>query len=139
MNRTGATFDSTARTREWIRELDPLLTASADWPTPETHGAWEQFADRAARPRRRRWRRRSEVLDDVEWFFAVPEPGAWLRITDVDPTTIRLWSPGYDLLGTATVALNPDREGVLYARRHSDTPGVTLHYRGPGDLLPDDE
>jgi superfamily II DNA/RNA helicase len=139
VNWTGATFDSTAGMREWIRELDPLLTASADWPTPETHGAWEQFADRAARPRRRRWRRRSEVLDDVEWFFAVPEPGAWMRVTDVDATTIRLWSPGYDLLGAATVALNRDREGVLYARRHSDTPGVTLHYRGPGDLLPDDE
>jgi hypothetical protein len=79
------------------------------------------------------------MLDDVEWFFAVPEPGAWLRVTDVYATTIRLWSPGYDLLGMATVALNRDRKGVLYARRRSDTFGVTLHCRGPVDLLPDDE
>lgn len=139
VTRISATFDSAAGMREWVRELDPLMTAAADWPTPETHGAWQQFTYRAARPQRRRWRRRSVVVDEVDWLDAEPEPDAWLRITNVDSTTIRLWSPGYDLLGTANVALNPQREGVLYARRLSDTPGVTLRYRGPGDLLPDDD
>jgi hypothetical protein len=50
-------------------------------------------------------------------------------------TNIR-WSPGFDPLGQANVALNTRRKGVLRARRSTSTQGIELHYRGPRDLFP---
>ena len=44
---TEAAFDSSTEMREWIRDLDPELTRSPDWPTAESHAAWEEFTNRA--------------------------------------------------------------------------------------------
>ena len=124
---------------EWIRQLDPQITSSRDWPTRASHTAWLRFASGAGRPRRRQWRRRIERLDDVNWFGAVPPQGAWLRVTDGTNGEAQLWSTGYDRLGSIEIRLNPAREGVLHARRLSDGVGIELRYRGPDDLLSEEQ
>jgi hypothetical protein len=80
--------------------------------------------------------RRTEDVDDVTWYDAVPEPDTWLRVTDAGPGKIEIWSTGFDLLGKAPVRLNPERQGVLLARRLDADTGIQLRYLGPGDLLP---
>ena len=133
---TGATFDSAAGMRQWIRDLDPALASSRDWPTPESRSAWEAFAYRAQARRSRQWLRRIEDVDDVTWYDAVPEPDTWLRVTDAGPDKIEIWSTGFDLLGEAAIRLNPERQGVLRARRLRANTGIQLVYRGPSDLFP---
>lgn len=133
-----ATFDSIAAMRDWIAQLDADITSSPDWPTTESHEAWQQFTNRAGRPRRRRWRRQTARLDDVSWTGRAPQARTWLRVTSGPDGEIELWSPGYDPVGTADIRLNPTREGILHARRRSDGPGIELHYRGPGDLFSDE-
>jgi len=136
---TGAAFDSTSGMRQWISDLDPDLAFSRDWPTPESRSAWEAFASRAQTRRSRRWIRRTEDVDDVIWYDAVPEPGTWLRVTDAGLGKVEIWSTGFDLLGEAAIRLNPERQGVLRARRLRASTGIQLSYRGPSDLLPKPE
>jgi len=133
---TSATFESAAEMRQWIRDLDPALAFSQDWPTPESRSAWEAFAYRARTQRSRQWSRRTQDLQDVTWYDAVPDPGTWLRVTDAGPGKIQIWSTGFDLLGEAAIRLNLERQGVLRARRLRSDTGVQLRYRGPDDLFP---
>jgi hypothetical protein len=132
---TEATFESTTGMRQWIRDLDPDLTRLPDWPTAESHATWQEFTNRTGRSSRTPWARHVERVEDVTWYNIVPEPNAWLRVTDAVPGKAKLWSTGFDLLGEAPIDINPKRQGVLYARRLPGTPGVELRYRGPGDLL----
>jgi hypothetical protein len=139
VTRTDADFESTAGMRTWIQGLDPDLTSRSDWPSLESHVAWGQFAKRSAQARRSRWARQVQTINDVTWYDSgAPEPKAWLRVTDAGPTRAQVWSTGFELLGEMAVGLNPERQGVLYARRLRDSPGVQLHYRGPSDLLASD-
>ncbi|MGH3649021.1 MAG: hypothetical protein ACRDTM_17815, partial [Micromonosporaceae bacterium] len=133
---TDATFESAADMRQWIRDLDPALAFSRDWPTPESRSAWEAFAYRARAPLSRKWSRQTEDLQDVTWYDTAPDPGTWLRVTDAEPGKIKIWSTGFDVLGEAAIRLNPERQGVLRARRLRVDTGVQLRYRGPGDLFP---
>lgn len=134
---TGATFDSAAEMRQWINDLDPAQALSEDWPTPESRSAWETFVNPSRARRSRRWSRRTEDLKDATWYGTVPDPDAWLRVTDAGPDKIEIWSIGYDLLGEAAVSLNRERQGVLRTRRLRASAGVRLLYRGPGDLFPE--
>jgi hypothetical protein len=133
---TGATFDSAADMRQWISNLDPAFAFSGEWPTPESRAAWDAFAYRARAPRSRRWSRRIEDVNDVTWYGVVPDPGAWLRVTDAGLGKIEIWSTGFDMLGEAAIGLSPERQGVLRAQRLRTSTGVRLHYRGPDDLFP---
>ena len=85
--------------------------------------------------RSHRWSRRIEDVDEVAWYDAVPDPDAWLRVTDAGPGQIEIWSAGFDLLGEAAIRLNPERQGVLRAQRLRANTGVGLRYRGPDDLF----
>lgn len=131
---TGAAFDSTVGMRGWIANLDPEFALAPNWPTGESRSAWESFAFRSRTARSRRWSRRTEDVSDVTWYAAVPDPGTWLRVTDAGSGRIEIWSIGFDPLGDADFDLNPDREGVLRARRLRENTGIQLRYRGPDDL-----
>lgn len=108
---TGAIFDTTDGMRDWIRSLEPDLTQDHDWPTAESRAAWLEFTNRTDRSRRVSWARQKERVDDVTWYDAVPEAAAWLRVTDVGPGKIALWSPGFDALGEAQIDINVKRRG----------------------------
>ena len=131
---TGADLGSAADMREWINDLDPSYAGDKTWPTPESRPAWDLFASHARHPRLRQWRREIDDIPDVTWYEDVPKPGAWLRVTDLDPNTVQIWSTGFDLLGEATAQLNPERLGVLRAQRLGGSDGIRLQYRGPRDL-----
>lgn len=135
VTRTEANFDSTTGMREWIRHLDPDLASRPDWPTVESHAAWTAFLNRAGRSSRTRWARQLKRIENVTWYDVVPEPNMWLRVTSNDASKVTFWSTGFDLLGDAYIDINPDRQGVLHARRLPDVAGVELRYRGPDDLL----
>lgn len=131
---TGATFESAADMRRWISDIDPLVASNPAWPTAESRLAWEAFSSRTRTTRSHRWIRRTYNVDEVTWYGTVPEPGTWLRVTDVEPGKIAIWSTDFSMLGEATAYLNPMRQGVLRAQRLSDRDGLRLIYRGPGDL-----
>jgi superfamily II DNA/RNA helicase len=133
---TAAEFDSAAEMRQWINDLDPRYAFDAAWPSPESRPAWDLFVSHSRRPRLRQWRRRNEDLDDVTWYQDVPAAETWLRITDLGPDTVQIWSTGFDLLGEASVQLNLKRRGILRAQRLLGSPGIRLLYRGPRDLFP---
>jgi hypothetical protein len=102
---------------------------------PQT-AAWQEFTGRTVRFQSRRWVCQIHGVADVTWNSDSPPPASWLRVTDSEEGGIALWSPGFDRLGQANVALNTSRNGVLHARRTTSTQGIELHYHGPGDLLP---
>lgn len=135
VNDTEASFDTSSGMREWIRDLDPDLTQLPDWPTVESHAAWEEFTNRVAQSTGNRWAWHGERVEDVTWYGIVPGPNAWLRVTDAGPGKVALWSSGFDALGEAHIDINSKRCGVLHARRLPDTPAVELRYRGPRDLF----
>lgn len=132
---TEATFESSTGMREWIRDLDPDLTQRPDWPTTESHAAWEVFTNHTDRSSRVKWALQAEQVDDVKWYDTVPEANAWLRVTQNEPGKVSLWSTGFDPLGEIHMDINSKRRGILHARRLPDTSGVVLRYRGPHDLL----
>jgi superfamily II DNA/RNA helicase len=132
---TGAVYESVAGMHQWIDNLDPALAADPAWPTAVSRSAWLAFASPTRARRVRRWRRLStHDVREITWQTAPPPAGTWLRVTDAGPGTIEIWSTGLDLLGEATVGLNPRRQGVLRARMLPA--GVRLRYRGPNDLFP---
>lgn len=133
---TGATFESAAEMRRWIRDLDPDLAFSHDWPTPESRSAWEAFAHRAEALHSRRWSRQIVDLENVTWYGTLPDSGTWLRVTNAGPDRIQIWSTGFALLGEAAIRLRSGWQGVLRARRLRTGSGVQLRYRGPDDLFP---
>ncbi len=134
VEQTSATFDSISAMRAWIARLDPDMTRSAEWPTSQSHDAWWDFVSHAGRPRRRRWRRQTERIDNVTWSDA-PEPHSWLRVTNGPKNVALLWSPGFEAVGSAEARLNPSRQGMLHARVLAGGRAIELVYRGPGDLF----
>ncbi|MGV9747788.1 DEAD/DEAH box helicase [Rhodococcus zopfii] len=132
---TEATFDSASGMRTWIRELHPDLTSLMDWPTAETHSAWEAFASRVNRSSEMQWTEDEIQVEEATWYANIPSPNAWLRATDDGSGKVLLWSTGFDPLGEVCVSINPARQGILHARRLPNVQGVTLQYRGPGDLF----
>lgn len=128
---TRATFESAADMRRWISDLDPLVASSPAWPKAESRPAWEAFASRSRIEQSHRWSRRTYDVDDVTWYGAVPEAHTWLRVTDAERGKVAIWSTGFDLLGEATARLDPERQGVLRARRLSVGNGIQLVYHGP--------
>ncbi|ALV41972.1 hypothetical protein AU252_13055 [Pseudarthrobacter sulfonivorans] len=132
---TGAEFDSVADMRQWVNNLDPWFAHDEAWPSPESRQAWEMFASHARRPRLRQWGRSTKDIDDVTWYGVVPGPKTWLRITELDAKTVQIWTTGFDLLGEASIQLNPERLGILRAQRMSSSQGIRLLYRGPRDLF----
>jgi superfamily II DNA/RNA helicase len=130
-----STFESTTSMRQWIKDLPPSLVQNSDWPTAESHKAWSQFTNHANQPDSFPWVQQIEQVEDVQWDAGAPAAGAWLRVTDISLGVVELWSAGFDFLGEAHVDINPDRQGVLHARRRTDTAGIELRYRGPSDLL----
>jgi superfamily II DNA/RNA helicase len=130
-----STFDSSTTMRQWIRDLPSALVSSPDWPTTETHSAWLQFAKTRSDSNNIPWEFHVEHVEDVQWDEERPHPKAWLRVTDLGPGVVELWSTGFTYLGEARVEINPDRMGVLYARRNANDSSIELYYRGPHDLL----
>jgi superfamily II DNA/RNA helicase len=131
---TGAAFESAAEMRRWIEDLDPWYANNEAWPAPESRPAWLAFASHVGRGSLQQWRRRTDDVHDVTWYGEVPDRGTWLRITDFDSSTVQIWSPGFDLLGEATLGLNSNRLGILRAQRLAESSGIRLMYRGPRDL-----
>lgn len=134
---TNAAFDSPAGMRQWIDNLGPVHALNSDWPSPESRSAWESFVNRSRTRHSRRWRHQSKDVADVSWYGTVPDPGAWLRVTDAAPGKIKIWSTGFELLGEGSVLLERDRQGVLRARRHRADTGIRLRYYGPDYLMPE--
>lgn len=133
---TGADFETPAEMRRWIQSLDPWCDFDKQWPSPESRPAWDLFRSHARTSRRRQWKRVREEIQNVTWYGEVPAPRTWLRITEVGTDTVQIWSTGFDLLGEASVQLNPGRSGILRARRLPASLGIRLLYRGPRDLFP---
>lgn len=135
---TDATFESTTEMRQWITSLSPDIAYSPDWPTPESRAAWEAFARRRIQTQRsQQWISQTAIVQDVTWYDAAPDSDAWLRVTDTGTGGIEIWSTGFDLIGAASISLNPERQGVLRARRLHVATEIQLRYRGPDDLLPE--
>lgn len=132
---TGAAFDSAAEMRQWVNDLHPWFASDQSWPSPESRQAWEIFASHARRPRLRQWGRSTKDINDVRWHGVVPAPKTWLRVTGLDANTVQIWTTGFDLLGEASIKLNPERLGILRAQRISGSEGIRLLYRGPRDLF----
>jgi hypothetical protein len=133
---TGADFNSAADMRQWIDHLDPRYASNDTWPSRESRSAWEEFASHVGRPSFRQWTRTNKDIEDVRWHGDVPTPNTWLRITVRDANAVQIWTPGFDLLGEASVQINPERLGILRAKRMPDSKGIRLLYRGPRDLFP---
>lgn len=131
---TGAEFDSAVEMRRWIRGLDASVAYDESWPTPESRLAWDTFVSQAGRRRHRRWRRDAYDVRNVTWFGEQPAAGTWLRVTDLGASKVQIWSTGFDLLGEASLELNPNRSGILRARCLAGGSGIRLIYRGPRDL-----
>lgn len=133
---TGGSFDSTAKMRQWIDDLTAEYASNAKWPSPESRAAWEDFVLLVRHPHFHQWTPNNEAIEDVRWHGDIPTPNAWLRITVRDANTVQIWTPGFDLLGEANVQINPERLGILRAKRIPKSQGIRLMYRGPRDLFP---
>lgn len=133
---TGADFDSAADMRQWLDDLNPWYASTETWPSRESRSAWEEFASHVRRPHLRQWTCSNEDIENVKWHGDTPAQHAWLRVTTRDADTAQIWTPGFDLLGEASVQINPERLGILRAQRMPDSQGIRLLYRGPRDLFP---
>lgn len=132
-----STFNSSTGMRSWIQDLPHSLMTDPDWPTTESRRAWLQFVTHTRTSRAFPWEFRTYEVEDVQWDEEIPDPEAPLRVTDLSPGVVELWSTGFTYLGEARVEINPDRKGALYARRNAHDTSIKLHYRGPNDLLLD--
>ena len=132
-----STFNSSTGMRSWIQDLPPSLMTDPAWPTTESRRAWLQFVTHTRTSRTLPWEYRTYEVEDVQWDEELPDPEAPLRVTDLSPGVVELWSTGFTYLGEARVEINPDRKGALYARRNAHDTSIKLHYRGPNDLLLD--
>lgn len=133
---TQANFTDAAGMRAWIDNLGPWLASDPKWPTEASRGAWDEFVRRLRLHRRHRWEQHVLPLDEVEWFEEPPSKGEWLRVSHDGAETVTLWTPGFDLLGRAQVALHEHRQGLLHAVC-GDGGTVLLRYHGPDDWLVD--
>jgi hypothetical protein len=70
--------------------LDRDLTDLPDWPTTDSHAAWQVFTNRTTRSSGRRGDLHVETIIDVTWYGAIPEPSAWLRVTNAERGRVRL-------------------------------------------------
>jgi superfamily II DNA/RNA helicase len=131
-----AAFTTMAEMRAWLT-TDKLTSLYSDdkWPTLETNALWRTFVD-GMRPELNRPWKKTEMLSDVQWKDEYkPSTGTALRMMNIDKDVTRIFSADYEAVGDLSLALNPDRAGLLRATTTNDGQKIKLDYLGPDDLF----
>ena len=134
VNETGAEFSTGQELQTWLTADDvQVLSLLAHWPTPETHEMWVNFARTFAPSESMVWLKRSWRAR-IDWRPGEHLPsGDPVRLFHLDDEPIVL-SPDGMPLGKLRARLNPDRQGLLRAKVHTEENMVALSYIGPDDL-----
>ncbi|MGV8000981.1 DEAD/DEAH box helicase [Photorhabdus temperata subsp. temperata] len=129
---TGADFQSGRDLRRWLRsDLVIYWSEFADWPTPETHAMWIDFAKEVNPEEDQTWMLR-KYTSTVNWKVPAPQPGTPLHFHQMDGVNYILAEDGFPL-GNIAAAINTERKGLLHVKV-GDKLNVELDYIGPNDI-----
>ncbi len=129
---TGADFQSGRELRRWLRsDLVSYWSEFADWPTPETHAMWVDFAKEINPEEDQTWMLR-KYTSIVNWKAPVPQPGTPLHFHQMNGVNYILAEDGFPL-GSIAAAINTERKGLLRVKV-GDKLNVELDYIGPNDI-----
>jgi len=131
---TGATFDSLATLRRWLRSPQVRdKSKSPGWPTPETHLLWLDFLAPGGTLMSKPWT--SEEYDwPVKWHGAPPDEGTALRIGGGPGKEHVVYSADLTELGALTHKPEPDIVGVVIATASSSPNKLWIEYIGPDEF-----
>lgn len=129
---TGADFQSGRELRRWLRsDLVSYWSEFKDWPTPETHAMWVDFAKEINPEEDQTWMLR-KYTSIVNWKAPVPQPGTPLQFHQMNGVNYILAEDGFPL-GSIAAAINTERKGLLRVKV-GDKLNVELDYIGPNDI-----
>jgi len=129
---TGADFQSGRDLRRWLRsDLAIAWSEFADWPTPETHAMWIDFAKGVSPVENNTWSLR-KYTGTVDWEGVTPELGTALHFHQMDGINYILAGDGTPL-GRIAAAINTERKGLLRVKV-GDKLNIVLDYMGPDDI-----
>lgn len=132
---TGGDFTSVRELMLWLRsEAVSRHTQDETWPTSETHKLWDEFTQSFNPSKRQAWKRLSGAAD-VDWVDGLgPSSGTPLRIAHDEEGNSLVLAADYELVGTLSTPVNPQRKGLLLATAATEYETLTLEYLGPEDL-----
>lgn len=131
---TGATFSTLAELQAWLAsEQVREFSASAVWPTPETHAMWSEFVESFTPAATRAWSER-RFWAHVTWKPGLaPQAGAPVRLANIGQSRAVL-SPDGSVVGELLATLNPRRRGLVRSEVSAEANKVSITYFGPDDL-----
>jgi hypothetical protein len=131
---TAASFGTLTELRTWLAtDLVRELSASPEWPTPETRAMWAKFVESFTPTTTRTWSER-RYWAHVEWKPGVtPQPASPLRLANIGHARAVL-SPEGEIIGELQSPLNSKRRGLLKSEVMAEPNKVSITYLGPDDL-----
>lgn len=132
---TGATFDSPAGMRAWLR-LPEIISRrdDFDWPTNDSHELWKDFTAPHGAGLLSAWKV-TRYTGPVKWIGAPPPPGTALRIGGGPGRERSIFTSDFSYLGEVLYNFNAAAVGLTIAVATGSDESLEFEYIGPDDLL----
>ncbi|RUP29432.1 MAG: DEAD/DEAH box helicase [Curvibacter sp.] len=133
---TGATFDSPASMRTWLRlpEIESRRD-DFDWPTDDSHELWKEFTAPHGAGLLSAWKATS-YTGPVKWSGIPPAPGTALRLGGGPGRERSIYTSDFNYLGEVLYNVNAAATGLTVAVSTGAADSLAFEYIGPDDLLP---
>lgn len=132
---TDADFNSLKTMKSWLASEKVLaLGADPNWPTPDSHQLWVEFAEPhttgQALPWTNKWYR-----GPVKWHGVPMPPGRPLRIGGGPGREHLIYTAEFEEVGAAIYPFNKSAVGLTIATATGETDHIRFEYIGPDDLI----
>ncbi len=129
---TAASFSSGKGLKAWLSsDIVKVLSATIDWPTPESHALWRDFCDRGGTEAIPAWDA-TEYTSNIIWDGYPLPPGTPLRIGGGPGKERYVYSADFHKVGS--LRWTPTTHGVIVATASEDQGKLDLEYLGPGHV-----
>jgi superfamily II DNA/RNA helicase len=129
---TGATFDSMRGLMGWLASDEvAALSATPDWPTPESHPLWVDFNGPGGAQATQPWVA-TDYTSGITWRGAPMPPGTALRLGGGPGKERSVFTADFRDVGT--ISWTPSAQGLIVAEATGDTGKFTLEHIGPGKV-----
>ena len=129
---TGANFDSMRGLMAWLASDEvQALSASPNWPTPESHALWLDFHGPGGAQAVQAWAA-TEYTSPIAWQGVPMPPGTPLRLGGGTGKERSVFTADFREIGT--LGWTPSSKGLIVATSTSDLGKFDLEYLGPGNV-----
>jgi len=132
---TDADFNSLKTMKSWLASKDvQALGTDPNWPTPDSHQLWVEFAEPHATDQAQPWTIK-QYRGPIKWHGVPMPPGRPLRIGGGPGKEQLIYTAEFEEVGAVIYPFNKSAVGLTNATATGETDHIEFEYIGPDDLI----